>query len=306
MKYFIGLCRLIEGFLYIFLPLVVLYWSLNLVSFDFIKPLVSILGIIMDPLINPFKSYLQFKIQYDSFAIDYTILLFAGIVLATALMFTIISKILNFIDNIIESIKLSMINKEKLRRKIQEKEEFIKEVIKNNTLYVILKITKNQPTESYLVKNNVNDFFSVGLVDSYETSISKIYTKFAAQEYKNISKEENNNYYIFNEIDKLLEFFPFFIKRIDEVNKGMLDLNIKFEYKIACHCSISDTSADVDFEITSKILNLCGNEEILISELLKSRIETLDPHITEKFKLLSRGIYLIKEKQIDVFKIKFN
>ena len=100
-----------------------------------------------------------------------------------------------------------------------------------------------------------------------------------------------------------MQFLPYLTERIEEINKGMLDLNVKFSYKTACHCSITDASAGVDFNITSKILNLCGDKEILLSELLKNRLDLTE---NKNFKLNSRGIYLIKDKQMDVFKIQFN
>jgi len=50
-------------------------------------------------------------------------------------------------------------------------------------------------------------------------------------------------------------------------------------------------------------LNLCGDKEILLSEILKSRLGIIE---NKNFKLYSRGIYLIKDKQMDVFKFKLD
>ena len=113
----------------------------------------------------------------------------------------------------------------------------------------------------------------------------------------------NLNSYIFTDINKFVAFLLFFKERVEEVNKGMQDLNIKFDYKIACHCSFSDASTSVDFEITSKILNLCHPKDILVSELLQNRL-TLSEN--NNIKLFSRGIYLMNDKQMDVFKLKFD
>ena len=303
-KFLKGISKLIEGILFIFLPIVVFYWSLTLINLDIVKPFITLLGSFIDPLILPFKSYLEYKIIYENdYTVDYTILFFAVMILCLAFMFTIFGNILDFINNIIEKIQNKVKMKEVIRKKQEEKQSFINEVTKNNTIYVVLKLTKNQTKESYLVKGEEDDFFSVGLVDSYETSLKNVYKKFNGKPFGRLGGTSGLNNYIFTDINKFLEYLPFFMERVEEVNKGMKDLNIKFSYAIACHCSYSDASAQVDFDITSAILNLCGDREILLGELLKSRLGVIE---NNNFKLYSRGIYLIKDKQMDVFKFKLS
>ncbi|OGH95940.1 MAG: hypothetical protein A2039_02735 [Candidatus Melainabacteria bacterium GWA2_34_9] len=297
-----GLFKLIEGILFIFLPIVVFYWSLTLINLDVVRPFITILGSFIDPLILPFKSYLEYKITYENdYTVDYTILFFAVMILCTAFIFTLIGRILDFINNIIEKIQNKIKMQDVIRKKQEEKQAYINEVTKNNTIYVVLKLTRNQTKEAYLIKSEDADFFSVGLVDSYESSLKNVYKKFNGKNFGRLGGTNGLNNYIFTDINKFLEYLPFFMERIEEVNKGMQDLNIKFSYEIACHCSYSDASAQVDLDITSTILNLCGDREILLSELLKSRLGVTE---NKTFKLYSRGIYLIKDKQMDVFKFK--
>lgn len=306
MKYLKGLCQLISGILFILLPVVIFYWSLTLVNLEFIKPLVAVLASFIDPILAPVKPYILYAHNYETFSVDYTILIFAGLLLILAFVFVGIGNIFDFIDELIDEIKLKLKKRELIKRKEEERQEYLNELGKNKTIYVILKLIKNTPKESYLIKDSGEDFFSVGLVDSYENSLSDLYKKFFAKYHGHIGDYNDTHGYIFNDINRFLSYLNFFAARVEEVNKGMLDLNIKFDYKIACHCSISDASADVDFEITSKILNLSGNREILLSELLKSRLEIMEKSENNQFKLLSRGIYLIKDKQIDVFKLQYD
>jgi hypothetical protein len=281
----------------------VFYWSLTLINLDIVKPFIAILGSFIDPLILPFKSSIEYTVNYGDFTVNYTILIFGVMILCTVLMLTIIGRILNFIEKIIDNLKIKIKNKEQLRKIEEDKQEFIKELNRNRTIYVILKLTKNAQQEAYLIKENSEDFFSVGLVDSYENSIANIYKKFSGKFYGNIDGSDNITGFIFTDTKKVVEFLTFLPVHIEEVNKGMLDLNTIFDYKIACHSSYSDASANVDFEITSKILNLCGSKEILLSELIKSKLEILE---NNNFRLYSRGIYLIKDKQMDVYKLQFD
>lgn len=303
MKYLKGLNKLTEGLLFLLLPLVVFYWSLTLIKFDIVKPFISVLGSFIDPMMSPFKTFIEYKVYYTDYIIDYTILIFAGIVLVTALLFTINGHLLNFVEEIINRAKLQAKLQENLKKQEEAKQEYIKEVNRYQTIYVLLKLIKNEPNASYLIKKDENDFFSAGIVDSYENSLSNAYKKFSARHVGAKSIGNNMHGYIFTNLNKFLEYLPFFMDKLEEVNKGMLDLNIKFEYEIACHCSYSDSTSDVDFEIASKILNLCGKQEILLSELLKNRLELLE---NSNFKLHSRGIYLIHDKQMDVYKLQFD
>lgn len=303
MKYLKGLNKLIEGLLFLLLPLVVFYWSLTLIKFDIVKPFISILGSFIDPMMLPFKTFIEYKVYYTDYTIDYTILIFAGIVLVTAFLFTINGHLLNFVEEIINRAKIQAQLQENLKKQEEAKQEYLKEVNRYQTIYVLLKLIKNEPNASYLIKKDENDFFSAGIVDSYESSLSNAYKKFSARHVGAKSIGHNMHGYIFTNLNKFLEYLPFFMGKLEEVNKGMLDLNIKFEYEIACHCSYSDSTSDVDFEIASKILNLCGKQEILLSELLKNRLELLE---NSNFKLHSRGIYLIHDKQMDVYKLQFD
>jgi len=301
LKYIRNFFKFIEGLLYIYLPVVIFYWSLTLINLDVVKPFTSILGSLIDPLIEPWKWLISTKVDFEGFTIDYTILFYAGIVLVTALIFTMIGKILIKIENLTNLIANKIKQKEFLLKKRLEKEEQIKVINKNKTIFLILKLVKSQAKESYLVREGQDDFFSVGLVESYENSLLNDFKKFEGKEYK-MELPHLEKAMIFTDLDRLIEFFPFFERRIEDVNKGMLDLNIKFDYKISCHCSVSEASAEIDFEITSNILNLCGTREILMSEMLKNRLDLLQ---NPKFKMFSRGIYLIKDKQMDVFKFKY-
>lgn len=303
LKLFKGLNKFIEGILYVFIPIIVFYWSLTLVNLDIIRPLVIVIGVFIEPLMHPLKNYITFIVHYDGFSVDYTILVFAGLILAIAVLFTINGNILTFIEIIIEKIKYEAKIKDRKRKAKETEEEYIKEINKNRTIYVLLKLTRNQVRESYLIKDDGNDFFSVGLIDSYENSIYEFYKKFSGKPCGIIGGVNNQRGFIFTDINDFLKFLPYLSERIEEINKGMLDLNTVFTYKTACHCSLTDANADIDLDITAKILNLCGNKEILLSELIKERLELTE---NKNFKLYSRGIYLINDKQMDVFKLIYN
>jgi len=295
--------KLTEGILIIFLPVVIFYWILSLINLDFINPITTALGSYLEPIMAPLRSFLKLKIKYNNSHVDYFIILYAIFIVMLAYILNFIGKGLSFLENTIDKVKLNIKKQERARMVEQERFEQKRELDKNNNFYVALKIIKHQPKETYLLKSSDEDVFSVGLVDSYETSIQKFCTKFSGRLYGKIVNSKNVYGIIFDDVNKLLDYLSALHPRIIEINKGMLDLNIKFEYKIACHCSYSDASADIDFDILNKIINLCGVNDILLSELLKCKLENYE--YSKKFRIFSRGIYLIKDKQVDLFKLGF-
>lgn len=298
-----SLNKLVEGLLFLVLPVIVFYWALTLLSPNIVAPFVAILGGIFNPVIDPFRPYITYKVNYDNMTVDYTVLLFAFLVMFTAFLCTINGHILNFIEKISKKAAAKQKEQEIIKQREVERQEYINEINKNKTIYTVLKLTKNAPNESYLIKEDGSDFFSQGIVDSYEKTIKDAYLKYEGIHKTNKTDEENANCFIFYDIEKFLNYLVYLQDKVEEVNKGMLDLNVRFDYQVACHCSYSDASAEIDFDITSKILNLSANKEILLSELLTNRLNLLED---KYFNLLSRGIYLLNDKQIDVFRIEFN
>jgi len=298
-----SLFKLAEGLLVIFLPLVIFYWTLSLIDIDIIKPITAIAGAVIEPLMIPFKSFIKYRVKYNNVNVDYSVLIFAGMIVLSAYVLNICGHILTYMEKIAEKIKNKIKEQEQLIIKAQEKKEYVKELNKNKTIYVALKLIKQEPKEAYLIQNEGDDLFSVGLVDSYENSIINICTKFSAKIFGNVGGAKNVHGFIFDDVDKFLEYLPFLKDRIEEINSGMLDLNVKFDYKAACHCSYSDVSSDVDFEILNRIINLCGIGEIYLSELLKRRLDVMDT--IKGFNFFSRGVYLIKDKQVDLFRLQF-
>lgn len=302
MKYLKEFNKLIEGLLFLFLPVVLFYWSLTLINLDIVKPIISFLGMFIDPLIEPIREMITYRAIYADYTVDYTILLFSAIILVLAFALTLNGHILCYVEGKMEQTKIKQKNKEILKHKQEQKEEFIRDISQNKVIYVIFKLIKIKPTESYLVKEGDDDFFSENMITSYQNTILNIFKKNSATFYGNIENDQTKYGYMFFDVENFLEFLPNLTSKIEEINKGMNDLNTQFEFKISCHCSFTEASADVDFLIASKILNLCGNKEILLSELLKNRLEITG---SSDFNLYSRGVYLIQDKQMDVYKLQY-
>jgi len=291
------LSKICEGILWLYLPIVLFYWSLTLINLDAISPLKAVVGSIVQPLVAIIEEYFNF----GGAGVNYAPLILGIMVIILAVVFIITLKILNFIEKKLNDVKIKIKEQQELKIKLQEKEAHIQELEKNKVLFIMLKVDKSQQHENYLVKSD-KDSFTVGLVDSYETSIKNIAKNFSGKEYNDINAGSEIKNYIFTDTEKFLIYLIYLIDKIKEINKGTADLNTIFTYTITCSCGYDAATAQTDFQITGKMLNLAGNNEILITETLRKKFEYLDTDIQMKFE--SKGLYILDNKDVDVYRLK--
>jgi|GEM_PF-3063036 len=295
--------KIFEGIMWLYLPVVMIYWSLSLIKLDAINPLKATVGIIVQPLMLLINKYFYFHFTFGGEEVDYTpVMLAAGVVIvALGLMFT--SKVLDFIEEKLTAAKMELLKRKEMRIRQKERQYEIEELERNKVLYVMIRLTKILKHESYLV-NSEGDAFSVGLIDSYEASIKNIAKNFSGKEFKDFKSEDPEiSSFVFTDTEQFLIYLTYLTEKIKEINKGTQDdLNTVFTYAVACNCSYDTVTAQTDLQLTNKILNLVGQEEIYITDVLKKKLENLDTDISMKFE--SKGIYILDEKDFDVYRLK--
>lgn len=292
--------KLIEGILWLYLPFVLIFWALSPIDFALIKGLRALLSVFIQPLITVLENNFEFSYSFEGSDITYTPLVLAGLVMLAIVSTIINAKTLDFIDNNILKFRMKMTQQAILSEKEKKQQSFNEELEKNKVIYVMLKILKTQRHDEYLVKND-DSAFSVGLIDSYQTSIVKLAEKFSGKEYKNFDAGADTYSFVFADVESFLQYFKVLRKRVTEINKGTADLNSVFNYKIACSCSYSLVTADTDLSITHKLLNLCAESEILITQTLKDKINLYNNSF--KLKVEPKGLYMLNEHQVDVHRL---
>ncbi len=303
MKFLKTLIKIFEGLLWLYLPLVILYWVIMPVEFSFIKALRGFLGIFIEPLLLPLNSNYDFVFKYDNQGLSYSALVLAGLVIVTALLAMASVKLIEIIEENIFQLKIKMSRREIEKEKEKEVQSVQEELNKNKIIYLILKIIKAQEHEEYLVKADDSPF-SIGLVDSYQTSIVNLAQKFSGKEYTKFNAGTDIYNFIFTDEERLLQYLKFLRQRINEINKGTAELNTTFSYEVACSCGYSLVTADTDLSVTSKILKLCGDREVLITEVLKNKISRLKDLFD--IKIAPKGLYMLDEHQVDIHLLSFN
>ena len=302
MKYLITINKFIEGILWLYLPLVFIYWALTPLTFSFIPAFRDFIGKVIAPAISFLDSQFNFKYSYEDSSFSYTPLVLAGVVVLSISITILVAKLLNIFDTMIRKTKLKISSLSLQKEKEKENQSFLKELDRNKYIYVMLKIIKIQQHEEYLVRNEDNAF-SAGLLDSYETSIVNLARKFSGKEYGTFDAGPDVHNLIFSDVEKFLQYLKFLNKRIQEINKGTAELNAIFSCQIASICGYSTATIDTDLSLVSKILNLCSKDDVLITDTLKHKIEALNTNIN--IKLEPKGIYLLNQVEVDVFTLKF-
>jgi len=303
MKFLKTLIKIFEGILWLYLPVVIFYWILLPVEFPFIKALKSFIGIFIEPLLVPLNSNFDFIFRYEDQEIGYGVLVLAGLVIFVILLAMASVKIIEVLEGRIFHLKIKIGQQERQKIKEQELKVIQEELNKNKVIFAMLKIIKKQEHEEYLVKADDSPF-SVGLVDSYQTSLVNLAQKFSGNEYTNFNAGPDTYNFVFNDEERFLQYLKFLGQRMDEINKGTADLNTVFSFEIACSCGYSLVTAEADFSILAKILKLCGDKEILVTEKLKNKISGVKGF--SGIKIAPKGLYMLDNHHLDVYLLQFN
>lgn len=298
-----SLCKLIEGLMWLYLPIVLFYWALTLVELNAIASLKAFIGVIVQPLIETIDNYFDFQVYFRNTEVDYTPVILAIGVAFSACLFWGGANALDVLEKKLENAKIDLLKRKESKKLEKEKEAFVEELDKNRVLYVMLKLIKIEKHDNYLIKND-KDSFSVGFIDSYETSIKNIATNFSGKSYIDFDAGAEITNFIFTDTEQFILYLIYLDEKVKEINKGTADLNTVFSYSLACSCSYSTTTAEIDFQLTNKLLNLVGKEEIFITSVLKNKLENLNTDMSMKFE--SKGIYMLDNKHIDTYKLKIN
>lgn len=297
------LCKLVEGIMWLYLPVVLFYWALTLVELNAIRPLQAFVGSIVAPIIANIDNYFDFQVYFRDMEVDYTPIVLASMVAVAALALWGGSGVLDVIEKKLENTKMELLKKKEEKKQEQQKEALVQELDRNKALYVMFKLIKIEKHDNYLVKQE-DDSFSVGLLDSYESSIKNIAKSFSAKEYAEFEGGEGVSNFIFTDTDQFISYLLYLKEKVKEINKGTADLNMVFSYALACNCGYDTATAKIDFQLTNKLLNLVGKEEIFITSVLKDKLENLNTDLSIKFE--SKGIYMLDNKQIDTYKLLIN
>lgn len=295
------LVKIFEGLMWLYLPIVMIYWSLSLVNMEEIAPLKATVGVMVLPLVIILDKYFDFQFSFKGEEVDYTPVILAAVVSSCAFIAMFTTKFLDFIEEKLDLARIENIRKKEKMTKEEQKELLIQELNRNKILYVMLRLIKIQKHDSYLINEGADDF-TVGLIDSYENTIKNIASNFNGKLLKDYESEPDVINYLFTDTDQFLLYLHYLTEKIKEINKGTeIDLNTIFSYSIACNCSYDTATAETDLKHTNKILNLVGKEEIYITSVLKQKLENLDTEV--KMKFVSKGLYILDEKDFDVYKL---
>ena len=79
MKFFKTLNKLIEGIMWLYLPIILFYWALTLMQLPAVNALRGFLAQVVEPPVLFIENYFRFEFSYGNSSISYTPLVLAGI-----------------------------------------------------------------------------------------------------------------------------------------------------------------------------------------------------------------------------------
>jgi len=303
MKFMIWICRFLEGALLFFVPVVILYWILATTDIPALSPITNLLGQFLSPLLNFTRGFVNYKIHFNGDVIDSVPLFLSFIVLLFSFLFFIAGRVLSHLDDALYVVQTKAKADEIRRHSEKTKIKFLEELAKNKVVYFVLKFRKKDSSFSYLYQED-DDPFSEGIFNNLINGAVDYSNHFSGKRWKGEGNTQDDYKFLFYNITDAIDYAFYINNKVQEINKDILDMSKKLHYKIACHCSYSELTADKDFAVTERIIELCGENEILVSTLFKNKYNALKEETNIKFD--SKGIYNVNEEQIEVFHLQIS
>lgn len=300
MNFLRGLNKFIQGLLILWIPVIILYWILTLVNISFLKPFEAILGSFMQPFIKISASIYHYEMVYEDGVVNFDPLIFAGMIFALSFVFAGIDKILAFIELMLEKGKVKARELEEKRVNYMLKQKYLEILAKNKIIYVVLKFRKKDSTSSFLYEQQEDSAAKLEIPDLIK-QIEKYTTGLNFKKYE-IGKDKHMLHMVFYNVTEAIDFGFKVYNHVTELNVDSAKTGTKYNFGMACHCAHNEKNAEEEFQVTSKILNITGENEILSSEIFKNKYEALKSESNIKFE--TRGIYTIKQDQIEIYHLK--
>jgi hypothetical protein len=301
MKAMIWVCRFFEGALLFFVPVVIFYWILAMTDIQAMSPITNLLGQFLSPLLRFTRGFVNYKIHFNGDVIDSVPLFLSFIILFLSFLFFIAGRILTHLEDAVYKVQIKVKADDIRRHSEKTKNKFLEELAKNKVVYLVLKFRKKDSSFSYLYQEE-DDPFSEGIFNNLINGAVEYSSHFSGKKWKQQENKGGNYKFLFYNVTDAIDYSFYINNKVQEINKDILDMSKKLHYKIACHSSYSEITAEKDFGIAERILELCGENEILASTLFKNKYNALKEETNIKFD--SKGIYNMGEEQIEVFHLK--
>ncbi|MFH0702287.1 MAG: hypothetical protein V2B14_01955 [bacterium] len=301
MKFIKEFIKFIEGILLLLVPIMVFYWFLYTINLKVLTPLILILGNLFNPVISIVKLYGNFQMVSNDTTIDFAPLIAAVVVLISSFVFSGLEKFLCILEQKVNQEKIKAKQDEEKKQLELEKIKYLNGLAKNRIAYFVLKFNKKACSSSYLYSNNEDDFSVEKWFEAVINGIFDASVGFKAKRYKELEQNSDRYYFVFYSILDVIKYSSYLFNRIKEVNNEFAKQGMNLSASIACHCSYSEDTAHSDFSITSKILNLGGENEMLVSELFKNKYDILEEEVD--LKVISKGVYHIENNQIEIYQV---
>lgn len=301
MKHLRGICKGVQAALLFIIPVILLYWFLSLINLDALKPMTAVFGSVLDPVINAVRVIYSYELNYNNIKVDFTHLIAVGFIVIVYIILETTVNIINSVEESVKKTKDKIKQAEIARQQALIHKTYLETLAKNRIIYLVLKLKTNETASAYLI-NKENDIFSEGITNTVINNILESSEKYDSKKHKDFQGPDDSYNFIFYSITDAIDYSLYIYNKVIEANRNIIDPSIRLFFKIACHCSSSEETATTDLRITNKLMNLCGEYEIMTTELFKEKYDALEQGANLEF--ISKGIYCIDDKQVETFQLK--
>lgn len=295
--------KLLESLSILVVPVIIFYWLLKIINLSQLSTVVNLLEYVLNPILKPVYFFFKQEVFYNEQTIDVTPLIAACFVFGVFFTFSWIDKILRFVEDQSLMLKQKAIEKKERRQLQMAQDKYLEDLTRNKVVYLVLNLINKETASAYLF-NGEEDLFAEGMMNNMLKKILESSESYNGKKYEDFKSENGTFRFVFFDVADALDYSFFVHNMILSINREVLDLSRRMSYIIAAHSSISESTAKEDFSVAEKMLKLCTNNEILVSEMFRNKYEALKQESNVSF--MSNGVYAIDEDQVEVYKLVVN
>lgn len=283
----------LAGILILVVPLVIVYWVLNILDIEPLSFIQSFLGAFLEPPMGIIRSFTGEKItHFKGFEIDLVPIFFCVVLFFISLALTIVAKILQAVKKsytfVEAKTKAHFVQKQ---HEAESKEEETR-VFENTIGYAVVRYKTQTTSSAYLVSSGLSD---KDIKNMFMEQFNR-YMYLDAQLFK--ESTDDNLLLVFEDVPSSLTYALTLQDSMIGLNKQLDKAGTKLLVTCGIYCATPSEAKSQAFLVANKVCNLAGPGEVAISREVKCIFEK--DRSDHNMNFTSKGMYDLGQ-EIEIF-----
>ena len=290
------LIQIIAGLLLVLIPLILVYWVVNVIAVEPLMFISDFLGIFFALPTGIIRNIIgDHTVMAGEFEVDLIPIVLCALLLCSSILLTIAAKFIQSVRGSINYVQAKTdVHIAQKQKEAEEKEEQTK-LLQNTVGYVVVRYKTQTTSSAYLVSSGLS-----------EQDIKKMFMEYFnrymyldAQLFKDST--DNNLELVFEDVPSCLTFTLTLQENVKELNKQLDKAGTKLLVNCGIYCTNPHDSKIEALRVANKVCNLAGPGDVTCSREVKEIYEK--DRSDHNLKFVSNGMYDLGQ-EIEIFAIK--